>query len=354
MKRFLSSYPVHHFSKSNVISSNPSADASPESSSPDWLSSLWKVARPPQELFIQGKQEALDLLSRLPARGLAIVGSRECQPRSLQEITRALRALRGFDLVIVSGLARGIDAHAHSQALDLGFPTVAILGCGIDGSYPEENDDLRHRILESGGLVVSEFARDASAKPDHFIRRNRLIAGWSSATWIVEAGARSGAINTATWAKQQDRPCFVTPCYPDDPTLEGNQRLLENRKVNEGLVRPFWSARSLGEVWLDLESFFAISKKGKIGPAQGMLPLPPVRTARSSPAGPLGPLAQEIRHEVLKHSFLSGGITIEQLLNWSKDRGENPETFYQELRTAIESGELLLRGSSVVVSAFSG
>lgn len=334
MKRFHSSYPVHHFVQLNT-----------EANAPEWLSPLWKVARPPNELFIQGKLEALDLLSRLPARGLAIVGSRECQPRSLHEITRALRTLRGFDLVIVSGLARGIDAHAHSQALELGFPTVAILGCGIDGSYPEENDDLRHRILESGGLVVSEFARDALAKPDHFIRRNRLIAGWSSATWIVEAGARSGAINTATWAKQQDRPCFVTPCYPEDPTLEGNQRLLESRKVSEGIVRPFWSARSLGEVWLDLESFFAMSKKGS---RQASLPLPPVRSSRNSRQENLGTLGQALRHEVLKHSFLSGGTTLDQLLEWSKNRGEKPETFYQELRAAVESGELLLRGSSVV------
>ncbi|MFL5814341.1 MAG: DNA-processing protein DprA [Bdellovibrionia bacterium] len=332
MKRFCSSYPVHHFVRSNA-----------EADSPLWP--LWKVARPPNELFIQGKAEALDLLSRLPARGLAIVGSRECQPRSLHEITRALRVLRGFDLVIVSGLARGIDAHAHAQALDLGFPTVAILGCGMDWSYPEENDELRHRILDSGGLVVSEFACDAAAKPDHFIRRNRLIAGWSSATWIVEAGARSGAINTATWAKQQDRPCFVTPCYPDDPTLEGNQRLLESRKVSEGQVRPFWSARSLGEVWLDLESFFAMSKKG---PRQASLPLPPVRTQPNSRPESMAGLAKEIRHEVLKHSFLNGGMTIEQLLQWGKNRGEKPEIFYQELRTAIESGDLLLRGSSLI------
>jgi DNA protecting protein DprA len=347
MKRFCSSHPIHHFL--NVPHPSHSSEC-PSALWPLWP--LWNVTRPPNELFIQGKAEALDLLSRLPARGLAIVGSRECQPRSLHEITRALRALRGFDLVIVSGLARGIDAHAHAQALDLGFPTVAILGCGLDGSYPEENDELRHRILDSGGLVVSEFACDAAAKPDHFIRRNRLIAGWSSATWIVEAGARSGAINTATWAKLQDRPCFVTPCYPDDPTLEGNQRLLESRKVSEGIVRPFWSARSLGEVWLDLESFFATSeatsKKGKRSSTQGMLPLPPVRTQRNSRPENLADLGKEIRHEVLKHSFLSGGITIEQLLEWGKNRGEKPENLYRELRTAMESGDLLLRGSSLV------
>jgi DNA protecting protein DprA len=340
MKRFHSAYPVHHF-----INPTSSPVAPLGASRPLWP--LWDVSRPPSELFVQGKLEALDLLSRLPMRGLAIVGSRECQPRSLNEITTALRALRGFDLVIVSGLARGIDAHAHLRALEEGFPTVAILGCGIDGSYPEENNELRHRILESGGLVVSEFAPDALAKPDHFIRRNRLIAGWSSATWIVEAGARSGAINTATWAKAQDRPCFVTPCYPGDPTLEGNQRLLESRKVNEGLIRPFWSVESLGEVWLDLESFFAISKKK--GSKQASLPLPPTRVQRGKENGLVDGLRSSIRQEVLKQSFLNGGMTLEQLVTWSKERGEKPEIFYQELRASIESGELILRGSALVV-----
>jgi hypothetical protein len=206
--------------------------------------------------------------------------------------------------------------------------------------------------LESGGLVVSEFAPDALAKPDHFIRRNRLIAGWSSATWIVEAGARSGAINTATWAKAQDRPCFVTPCYPGDPTIEGNQRLLESRKVNEGFIRPFWSAKSLGEVWLDLESFLAMSAMSAVskkkGSRQANLPLPPTRVSRAKEKDVAGDLRSNIRHEVLKQSFLNGGMTLEQLLTWGKNRGEKPEIFYKELRAAIESGELLLRGSSLI------
>lgn len=345
MKRYQSLYPTHHY-----LNPTSEAWASSDIPSPPELSQLWKVSRPPSQLYIQGKPESLELLSRLPARGLAIVGSRECQPRSLHEITSALRALRGFDLIIVSGLARGIDAHAHHRALEEGFPTIAVLGCGTELSYPEENDELRSRILESGGLVISEFAPDASAKPDHFIRRNRLIAGWSSATWIVEAGIRSGAINTATWTKLQDRPCFVTPCFPGDPTLEGNQRLLESSQVNEGLIRPFWSAHSLGETWLELESFFAssVSKKktGRMRAArQSIFAFPPTRIKRHE--GNVA-LSEAIRHEVLKQTFLSGGISIEELVKWSGNRGENPEIFYQELRGAIESGDLLVRGGSLV------
>lgn len=347
MKQFRSPFPVHHF-----LNPTSEAWASSEIPSPPELTALWNVSRPPSQLYIQGKPESLELLSRLPTRGFAIVGSRECQPRSLNEITSALRALRGFDLIIVSGLARGIDAHAHHRALEEGVPTVAILGCGTDCSYPEENDELRHRILESGGLVISEFAPDAGAKPDHFIRRNRLIAGWSSATWVVEAGIRSGAINTATWTKLQDRPCFVTPCYPGDPTLEGNQRLLESSQVNEGMIRPFWSAQSLGEVWLELESFFAasVSKKrtGRMRVSrQGVFSFPPTRIKRREECLAL---SDAIRHEVLKQTFLSGGISIEELVHWSGNRGEKPEIFYQELRAAIESGELLLRGGSLVAS----
>jgi len=333
MKRFHSNHPIHRFQK-------PDSDAPVETGLAPPIGLIWEVSRPPSELYVQGKSESLQLLDRLPARGLAIVGSRECQPRSLREISAALSELRGFDLVIVSGLARGIDAHAHRRALEEGFPTVAILGCGIDWSYPEENDELRTQILESGGLVVSEFAPEARAKPDHFIRRNRLIAGWSSATWIVEAGARSGAINTATWTKLQDRPCFVTPCYPGDPTLEGNQRLLESRQVTEGRIRPFWSSRSLGEVWLELESFFASAQ-------QPHLPFPPKR-AGSQKQRTETDRDTELQREVLKHTLSSGGISIPELLEWSNDRGESVENFYEKLRTAIESGSLLLRGASLV------
>jgi DNA protecting protein DprA len=337
MKRFRTKYPTHHLI--TCESSNNSTGVDDRHIIP---LPLLNVPRPPSELFVQGKPEALSLLSRLPTRALAIVGSRECQPRSLREIDQALASLRGFDLVIVSGLARGIDARAHMKALDVGLPTVAILGCGIEWSYPDENAPLRERILESGGLVISEFEPDAQAKPDHFIRRNRLIAGWSAATWVVEAGRRSGAINSASWAKQQDRYCFVTPCYPGDPTLEGNQRLLESREVIEGRTRPFWSTQSFGEVWLELESHLALFQ-------------PTAKKPRQSTPNEQMQLSQYFQSDLLqqikKDSLQAGGVSIEELILWGKKQGVTPDQIYLELRAAIESGDVILRGSAIVAAS---
>lgn len=327
MKRFISSYPVHHFQRNGPLFDTD-------------LSELWNVPRPPQELYVEGAIEALSLLSRLPSRGLAIVGSRQCQPRSLREVRHALAELHGFDLVIVSGLALGIDAQAHRSALDEGFPTIAILGCGIQGLYPDQNERLRREILDAGGLVVSEFPPDAEPRPGHFIQRNRLIAGWARATWVVEAGIRSGAINTASWAKLLDRHCFVTPCYPGDPTLTGNQRLLETDRVIEGRIRPFWSAKNLCEVWLELSSFFASGGFREVHNKQ----LPPQQTALSSPPKPSTPDEEvKVFQEIERRTASEGGTLLTDLIEWSQAQGLTPEIFFESLQTALESGQLTLQ-----------
>lgn len=301
-------YPIHRFG----------LFAPPDSRFP---AQLWQVEDPPEEVFIQGRPDALALLERLPDRGLAIVGTRSCQNRSLRLIRSVLSELQGFDLIVVSGLARGIDAQAHLCALEAGLPTIAILACGVDLCYPERNLELKNRILREGGLIISEFSPGTQPRPGYFIHRNRLIAAWSRATWVVEAPARSGALNTAAWATRQDRSCFATPGFPEDPALAGNLKLLADR-----FGKPFYGTSSLGEIWLELESFLS------------------TRRARSRRQGATAPAAEPdlevLQRQTLALSSERGSATLQSLMDWSIQHGWTVERFFAALHSGIEAGRL--------------
>src|SRR6185437_11523212 len=189
------------------------------------------------------------LLDRLPEHGLAVVGTRHPQPRAEYLVKRSIADLKGSELIILSGLALGIDSFAHEAALEAGLPTLAFLGCGLGIQYPPENSDLRARILKSGGLVISEYEMNQEARPHHFLNRNRLISGFGRATWIVQAPTRSGALNTAKWARDEHRDCYATPSFPNDPAFAGNCKLLD-----DGCAYVFWGAHSLGQTWLGLST----------------------------------------------------------------------------------------------------
>src|SRR5690606_35717877 len=134
---------------------------------------------------IRGKESALGLLEKLPDRGLAIVGTRHPLPRTLDLVRRSVAELEGSGLIILSGLALGIDAAAHEAALEAGLRTIAFLACGIDRVYPRWHQELADRILEEGGLIVSEYPAGEQAFAGRFLDRNRLIASWARATWIA-------------------------------------------------------------------------------------------------------------------------------------------------------------------------
>ncbi len=210
---------------------------------------LWSVPRPDlEELWVQSRDEnALSLLDHLPDRGLAIVGTRRPLGRSEWFAQELVRGLRGTDLIILSGLARGIDRVAHESAIESGIPTIAILGSGHGHVYPPESLPLREAIIESGGLVISEFAPSMHPARQHFVRRNRCIAAWSRATCVIEAPAKSGSLLTADYAMERHATVFSVPSFPGDPAFAGNQRL-----IDEHAAIPLWGAHSLGAVWLEL------------------------------------------------------------------------------------------------------
>ena len=182
---------------------------------------LQQIHDPPRALFLRGAADH-EILA-LPA--VAIVGARACSPYGAQVARMLGRELAAAGLVVVSGLARGIDGEAHRGALEAGGLTVAVLGCGIDRDYPAAHAELARRICERG-LVVSEYEPGVEPAPWRFPARNRIIAGLAAVTVIVEARERSGALITADFALEDGREVFAVPGEITGTLSTGTNRLL--------------------------------------------------------------------------------------------------------------------------------
>ena len=164
---------------------------------------LLQLHDPPRRLYVRGRPDLL------PEPTVAVVGARSCSPYGAQVARELARELAAAGVVVVSGLARGIDGEAHRGAL-AGGRTVAVLGCGIDRDYPRSHADLARRIRERGA-VVSEYPPGVEPAPWRFPARNRIIAGLCLATVVVEARERSGALITADFALELGREVFAVP-----------------------------------------------------------------------------------------------------------------------------------------------
>ena len=276
--------------------------------------------RIPEFLDVQSLSgNSSSLLDDLPDLGLAVVGTRHPQKRSLELLERVMRQLRGSKLIIISGFARGIDTAAHTLALENGLRTIAILGCGIDIDYPRENQGLRQKILAKGGLILSPFESGFTPIPRNFIERNGLIAGFSKATWVVEAAAVSGTLNTAAWATKFNRTLYATSCFPDDPFFEGNEKLLSQKSTDRyPIAESFFGAHSLGSTWADLDRSAA---------PQNQLPL------KSRTLG-------QLERWVLELKSTHGECHSQALLTLAHQNGLSPGQFYLSLEEEIESGRL--------------
>jgi len=192
--------------------------------SAEYPAELLDLAQPPRELYAIGRTSAL---SR-PC--VAIVGTRNSTAYG-ERITRTLtRALVRGGVSIVSGMARGIDAAAHRTALEEGGNTVAVLGTGVDVPYPVGHR-LLHRTIAEHGIVVSESPPGTRAGPGAFPRRNRIIAALAPVTIVVEAGFRSGALNTASQALELGRVVAAVPGPIDSDQSRGSNQLLRDGAV---------------------------------------------------------------------------------------------------------------------------
>jgi DNA processing protein len=174
----------------------------------------------PDLLFVRGT------LPKNP--GVGIVGTRRCTAYGLELAEAYGRAVAATGWLVVSGLARGIDGAAHRGMVSSAGVGVAVLGCGIDVTYPREHRRLGEQILEAGGAIVSEYPPGSRPDAWRFPPRNRIIAGLSAAVVVVEAAKTGGALITAVKAAEYGIPVFAMPGDVDRRTSEGTNRLIRD------------------------------------------------------------------------------------------------------------------------------
>lgn len=222
---------------------------------------LRQMHDPPAALWIRGDAP----LGTLCGPAVAVVGARSCSGYGRAVARSVARECASAGLVVVSGMARGIDGEAHRGALEVDGVTVAVLGCGIDRDYPAAHAELARRIVATGGLVVSEYEAGVEPAPWRFPARNRVIAGLAAVTVVVEARERSGALITADFALEQGRDVMAVPGEITSATSAGANGLLRQgaapvtrvADVLEALgleVAPPRSATPTGEAALVLDA----------------------------------------------------------------------------------------------------
>lgn len=181
---------------------------------------LKMIADPPPLLYITGTLTEQDELA------VAIVGARRATAAGRAMTEELSHDLAGAGMTVVSGLARGVDAAAHQGALTAQGRTIAVLGCGIDRTYPPEHERLRRQI-EERGAILSEAPMGAPPHSHHFPRRNRIISGLSLGVIVTEAAIRSGSLITARLAAEQGREVFAVPGFVKADTSRGTNALLK-------------------------------------------------------------------------------------------------------------------------------
>jgi DNA processing protein len=189
--------------------------------SEDFPALLAQSPQPPAALYVDGDP---DLLWHPQ---IAVIGSRNPTAAGRDHAAAFATALARSGLLITSGMADGVDACAHRAALAAGRPTIAVVGSGVDIVYPRKHRTLAAEIA-AGGAVVSEFPLGVEPRPDHFPRRNRIIAGLSLGTLVVEASLRSGSLITARLASDAGREVFALPGSLHNPLARGCHRLIRD------------------------------------------------------------------------------------------------------------------------------
>jgi len=190
----------------------------------DYPQELRNIANPPVILYYRGNAAAL--------RGvcMAVIGSRAATVYGKNTARKLGQSLAQYGILVVSGMARGIDREAHYGALDGNGGTIAVLGSGIDVVYPRENIKLYEEIT-ARGLVISEFPLGANPEPGHFPRRNRIISGLSRGVVVVEARVKSGALITADFALEQGKDVFAVPGPINSPASAGTNNLIKQGAI---------------------------------------------------------------------------------------------------------------------------
>lgn len=189
----------------------------------DYPELLKSIKNSPKKLYAKGN---IGLLSK---SSIAIVGSRNYSEYGKKMAKKFSNELVNEGLAIVSGMALGIDRFAHEECIYSGGKTIAVIACGFNHIYPEENKSLYDKILQTGGCVITEYNPEVEAKKEYFPSRNRIISGLSLGTLVIEANYRSGTSITARYCKEQNRKLF---CIPN--SLENKNALGTNNLIKKG------------------------------------------------------------------------------------------------------------------------
>lgn len=186
----------------------------------DFPEELREIPWPPHGIYIRGT------LPKNKYR-IAIVGTRRASPSGLQTAALFSSALTDKSIVIISGLAFGIDAAAHKAVVDHTGAGIAVLASGVDTITPRTNEQLGKALLEQGGCIISEYPPGTKPEPRFFIERNRIVAGLSQGILVIEAPERSGTLSTARFAIEQNRDVFVIPGALRDQNFIGSHNLIK-------------------------------------------------------------------------------------------------------------------------------
>ncbi len=192
-------------------------------STPDVPEKLRNIPNPPKSLFVVGNN-VNELLKR-PC--VTVVGSRKVSAYGKAVTLGLTGELAKAGIVIISGLALGVDSLAHKAALDAGGLTIAVLPTGVDCIYPSGHRDLAMQILQQGGALLSEYPNDTPPMRHQFIERNRIASGLGDALLITEAAEKSGTLHTANFALEQGKPVLAVPGNITSPTSAGTNNLIK-------------------------------------------------------------------------------------------------------------------------------
>ncbi len=216
---------------------------------------LKQLQSPPIILFCKGNLELLNSTTNI-----GVVGARKITSYGKDVTEKLVSELVAYDFTIISGLAFGVDATAHKTALENNGKTIAVLGCGVDCCTPAENQDLYEKILDHGGLIISEYPLGQPPSAGSFPARNRIIAGLSLGVLITEAAEDSGSLITAEEARKLGRPVFAVPGSINSQMSKGALKLIRNGAI---LVQSSKDILETFEVKMQ-NGFTASRAKGKI------------------------------------------------------------------------------------------
>jgi len=275
----------------------------------DYPGGLLEIYDPPPVLWVRGNTKLLN------KPGIAVVGTRQPTPYGAGMAEMLSRDLARRGLVIMSGMARGVDTCAHKGALEAGGQTVAVWGTGIDVIYPKENKKLAEQIVTSGGVIVSEFPIGTFPAPQNFPIRNRTLSGMSIGVLVVEAAEYSGTRITARCALEQGRDVYAVPGNATNKNSWGPNTLIKQGAK----LTATWE-----DVWEDLPSQVRIELEDAMGASESK----PNEPASLFPEGAAGSV-ELTAHEklVLAELRQDDPIQLDELIERLEAKMASPEIF---------------------------